>query len=69
MKVRLSTLRFHPVSITSTPLRAKQYAPTSNLRQASQKNLMADLNALNRLQLFKLEIMRLKDTRVSFTIN
>jgi hypothetical protein len=35
------------------PLRAKKYKSTSNLRQASQKNQLADLNAQNCLQLFK----------------
>jgi hypothetical protein len=35
------------------PLRAKQNASTLNKRQAPQKNLMVDLSALNRLQIFK----------------
>jgi hypothetical protein len=51
--IHFSTLRFHPVSIISTPLRAKKYISTSRLWQASQKNQMVDLDALNCLLLFK----------------
>jgi hypothetical protein len=45
--IRFSKLRFHPVSIISTTLRAKKYLWTSILWQASQKNQMVDLNAVN----------------------
>jgi hypothetical protein len=42
---------------------------TSSLWQASQKNQMVDLNALIAFNSLNKEIMRLKNTRVSFTIN